>query len=110
MIFSFLLLFIEMTKFSSWVTIFGPVLLQALVKVGPKLWAKDLHHLVLSHLAEGVAIHGAECQAQAVCINLVALHMVADPFQDILHRPVLWLSLSVRLTYEDGVTDHHQVN
>lgn len=87
-----------MTKFCSWVTVFGLVLLQALVEVGTELWAKHLHHLVLGHLAEGVTIHGAECQAQAVCINLIALHMVTDPFQDVVHRPVLWLSLFVRLT------------
>lgn len=93
-----------MTRFCSWVTIFGLVLLQALVKVRPELWAKHLHHLVLGHLAEVVTIHGAERQAQAVCINLVALHMVTDPFQDVVHRPVLWLSLSVRLTCGDGVT------
>lgn len=83
---------------------FGLVLLQALVEVGPELWAKQLHHLVLGHLAEGVTIHGAERQAQAVCINLVVLHMVTDPFQDIVHRPVLWLSLSVRLTCGNGMT------
>lgn len=80
------------------------MLLQALIEVGPKLWAKHLLHLVLGHLAEGVTIHGAAQQAQAVCINLVALHMVTYPFQDIVHCPVLWLSLSVRMTCGDGGT------
>lgn len=87
-----------------WFTIIGLMFLQALVEVRPKLWAKCLDHLVLSHLAERVTIHGAERQAEAVCIKLVALYMVTDPFQNVVHRPVLWLNLSVRLTCGDGTT------
>lgn len=87
-----------------WFTITGLVFLQALVEVGPKLWAKRLDHLVLGHLAERVTIHGAERQTQAVCIELVALHMVTDPFQNVVHRPVLWLNLSIRLTFGDSTT------
>lgn len=40
-------------------TIFGLVLLQTLVEVWSKLWAKHPDHLVTGHLAEIRAIHGA---------------------------------------------------
>lgn len=93
-----------MTKLCSGLTEFGFVLLQALVEVGAELGAKRLPHLVRGHLAEGVPIHGAERQAQGAGINIVDLDMVADPFQDVVHRPVLWLGLSVRLSCGDGGT------
>lgn len=99
-----ILLLIEMTKLCSGLTVFGLVLLQALVEVGAELGAKRLPHLVWGQLAEGVPVHGAERQAEAAGIDLVNLDMVADPFQDVVHRPVLWLSLSVRLTCGDGET------
>lgn len=93
---------LQQRRWSSF-TVFVLVLLQALVEVGAQLWTKHLHHLVLGHLAEDGTVDGAVRQAQAASVKLVALHVVADPLQDVVHRPELWLGVSVGLSCDtDG--------
>ena len=79
-------------------TIFGLVLLQTLVKEWTELWAKHPDHLVLAHLAESGAVHGAVSQAQGARIKLGVLHVVADPLQDVVCRPAVRVDLPVPLT------------
>lgn len=77
------------------------VLLQTLVEVWTQLWAEDPNHLVPCHLAEGRSIHGAVGQAQGACVKLSALYVVADPLQNIVCCPTLWVALPVPLTCRD---------
>lgn len=74
------------------------MLLQIVVEMLAQQGAKDAHHLLQGHLAQGGAVHGTISQTQGTRIEVGALHVVTEPLQNVVCGPGLGAGVLIPLT------------